>query len=126
MDGVTTRVYPGSVTRPQFGAALGTALLAPTLFALTGPAVLGLREQAKDPVARRHLRIGQMLGTLTVLGVGFASGALVDDNRYVLIGAAVGAVGMFAVYEYALSSPKPETQDDASSTGTPQLRLVIA
>lgn len=104
------------MNRQQFGAALGTALLAPTVFALTGPTVVGLREQAKDPIARKHLRSAQYIGAAAVLGVGFATGVLMDDKPYLVVGAAVGAVGMFLLYEAALRHPKPDAKEQTTQS----------
>lgn len=107
-----------TLSKGQYGAAVGIVTLGPTLFALTGMNVVSLRQQATDPESRKHLRIAQVAGSLSLIGVGATLGLLVDDGNMVPVYAAgLTALAMVALYEYALRTPKGPVTGDAQTPG---------
>lgn len=112
--------YNGSMrlSKGQYGAAVGIITLGPTLFTLAGTNVVTLRAQAADPESRKHLRIAQVVGSITLIGVGMTVGLIVDDGNKVPVYAGVGtAAAMVLLYEYALRKPKGPVAGDASTPG---------
>lgn len=98
-----------AMSRSQFGAALGMVTLAPTVFAFSGETILDKREKAKDPAARAYMRQANIIGAITVVGLGVAVGLVIgDDDWYTVGGAVLGAAAMVALNEYALRNPKQE------------------
>lgn len=107
-----------TLSKGQYGAAVGVITLGPTLFALAGMNVISLREQAKDPESRKHLRLAQAVGSASLIGVGVTLGWVVDNGNPVPIYAALGtAAALCALYEYALRHPKGPIEGDASTPG---------
>lgn len=111
-----------TLSKGQYGAAVGIITLGPTLFALSGMNIISLREQATDPESRKHLRFAQVAGSLSLIGVGVTLGLVVENSNMVPVYAAIGtAVAMAALYEYALRTPKGPIEGDA---GTPGMTFV--
>lgn len=102
------------LNRPAVGGALTLGALAPTLFAITGPNLYDLRQKASDIEGRKHLRSGQIIGTIGViiLGAGIMLITPGDDSKIMtgndalIFYTAVAAAALIAgSYQYALNNP---------------------
>lgn len=96
-----------ALNRATTGAALAVAGFAPTIFAMSGPALDDLKDKASDPAARKQIRIGQAVGTVSVLvlSVGIAMVTPGPDLPVILVGVAMAGL-LAGAYEYALMNPR--------------------
>lgn len=96
-----------ATNRASIGAALTVAGFAPTVFALSGPALDDLKDKASDPAARHQIRIGQAVGAVSVviLSVGLAMTTEGPDLPVILAGFVMAGL-LAGVYEYALLNPR--------------------